>query len=340
MSSRLPSCNALPASLILTSREQKSYRKWQLQTLSKRPSRFGLLPDATEYAEFQAWLADRASIHSLPESYTVGSLECFYKRDPQTASKCGHPPHPAHRKARGEVEVEPCPVCAIKMHMQYMKLLTRAYERASGLVPQRWKAAPTNDPTFAAWHQGKLAAVREISRLEAQAQQETRWALGNPDSKIDASIQTAAQALQMYWAEVEGATERPGEVACTEIGRGKKEAKRIVRFHDDTCFTRGRSLFEFARKSPRYEPGKYALTASSEESDWDDETDEEDNDYYEINDDTNREDNNDHDGIDKDTDEESDDDSKANDEDEADDFFDDELEIETEFIVFAADDEA
>ncbi|KAJ4305315.1 hypothetical protein N0V90_000846 [Kalmusia sp. IMI 367209] len=256
----------LPASLILTSRELKHYRRFQSQTTTLPRGSHDRLPTAVQYADFQSWLAKRDSGYfsdtPLADIAEYAKTYSEKKEEKGKASVCGHTLHPVH-----EDKTERCPVCTVEIHITYMKLLTAALQDAGGLVKQRWEAIDQDCPALQAWYAGKLAFVNEVHRLESIAQAEEeysqqQWQQNWKSNQPTDDIKTAAQALELHWLSLES-----GTMSMQTTG---KKAARTVDFSPQTNFERGRDQLYFWRKSPRYEAnGEYASSSSSdvEESD-------------------------------------------------------------------------
>ncbi|KAL5412121.1 hypothetical protein PMIN03_004418 [Paraphaeosphaeria minitans] len=258
----------LPASLILTPREQKQYRRYQSQTSTLAPKSQGRLPTAVEYADFQSWLAKRDSgyLSDTPLADVTYYVERALNKgeDKGKASVCGHALHPTHKE-----KIERCPVCTVQVHVTYMKVVTDALEAAGGLVKQRWEAADQDCPALQAWYNGKLALIKEIGRLEDLSQDERDYdessQAGRAATQTVGELKTATEALDMYWASIEA---NPNMM---QSPRQKKTC--TVVFCPETSFERGRDQLYFWRKSPRYEAGgKYS--SLSEDKDEDEENEE------------------------------------------------------------------
>jgi hypothetical protein len=260
----------LPASLILTTREQKQYRRYQSQTSTLAPKSQGRLPTALEYADFQAWLAKRDSGYlsdtPLADIAHYAERASGKSEDKGKASVCGHALHPAQTG-----KAERCPVCTVEVHITYMKALTVALEAAGGLVKQRWEAVDQDCPALQAWYAGKLAVIKELDWLEDLAQHErdydTESKQGRPSSQATGEVKTAAEALAKYWDSM--------EANPTMMQPPRRKRACAVVFCPKTSFERGRDQLYFWRKSPRYEAGgKYASSSDNEEEDDEEECEE------------------------------------------------------------------
>jgi hypothetical protein len=251
----------LPASLILTTREQKQYRRYQSQTSTLAPKSQGRLPTAIEYADFQSWLAKRDSgyLSDTPLADIAHYVEraSGKSEDKGKASGCGHALHPTHAD-----KAERCPVCTVQVHITYMKALTVALGAADGPVKQRWEAVDQDCPALQAWYAGKLAVIEELGRLESLAQRErdydTESKQTRSSSQATGDVKTAAEALAKYWDSMEA---NPNMMPSPR----RKRACAVV-FCPETSFECGRDQLYFWRKSPRYEAGgKYASSSNAEE---------------------------------------------------------------------------
>ncbi|KAL1610422.1 hypothetical protein SLS60_002089 [Paraconiothyrium brasiliense] len=258
--------STLPASLILTPRAQKQYRRYQSQTSDLPPKRQGRLPNATEYADFQSWLAKRDSGYlsdtPLADIAYYAERASEQREEKGKASVCEHTLHPTYQE-----RAERCPVCTVEVHMTYMKALTVALEATGGLMKQRWEATDQDCPVLQAWYAGKLALIKELGRLESLAQDEQDYDQEHQEkehqqkgnsSQATSEVKTATQALDIYWDSMEAnATMR--RLPCSE------KARTVV-FCPETKFEQGRDQLYFWRKSPRYEAGgKYAPPSDDED---------------------------------------------------------------------------
>ncbi|KAK7191208.1 hypothetical protein PSPO01_02517 [Paraphaeosphaeria sporulosa] len=251
----------LPASLILTPREQKQYRRYQSQTSTLAPKSQGQLPTAVEYADFQSWLAKRDSgyLSDTPLADIAYYVERASNKGEEQgkASVCGHALHPTHKE-----KAERCPVCTVEVHVTYMKVLTDALEAAGGLVQQRWEAVDNDCPALQAWYAGKLAFVKELGLLEDLTLHERAYS-NTLSSPVTSEVKTATEALEMYWNSMEA---NPGMMQSPR----QKKACTVV-FCPETSFERGRDQLYFWRKSPRYEAGgKYSSSNDDEDGDEED----------------------------------------------------------------------
>jgi hypothetical protein len=255
----------LPASLILTPRELKLYRRWQSLHTTLRPAECGSIPTATEYEDFQQWLKKQDSgyfsdvfddIHEHINSSTSPS-------EPTIAALCRHTLHP--------VETDQphlrCPVCTIDTHVNYMKVLTRSLHSANGRpLPRTGTPSEQQEYLYLAWLQGKLATLRQVNELEELSVKEIEWAELHSRS-LPQDVHTAAKALELYWFETTECQSR----------QQSSTSKKTLAFAEDTNFLPGRPIDYFLRKSPRYEPGKYTMPEG--EQDYDDNVSEDSEDY-------------------------------------------------------------
>lgn len=255
----------LPASLILSPRELKLYRRWQNLHTTLRPTECGAIPSAIEYEEFQQWLKKQDS------GYFSDVFDDIYEHinaspspsEPTTASLCQHTILPVET---GQPRTR-CPVCMIDMHINYMKVLTRSLHGANGRpLPRTGTPSEQQENLYLAWSQGKLATLRMVEELEDLSGKEADWAESHSDS-MDKDVYTADKALELYWFETT-------ECQNTQQRGAKKKA---LTFADDTNFLPGRPTDYFLRKSPRYEPGKYTMLVG--EDDDDDDVSEDSEDY-------------------------------------------------------------
>ncbi|PSN67511.1 hypothetical protein BS50DRAFT_574190 [Corynespora cassiicola Philippines] len=254
---------ALPASLLLSKRHLKKYRKWQ-STVQNLPSRHvGSLPSATEYSDFQAWLSEETT--TIDSGYfSDGTFESPFadlaahinpskpggaaKGDAQdSVATCGHAAHPAVRCPGGK-----CPVCTVECHIVYMDLLAQVLDREGGDTGVHLVSDSIHEWTFRAWYLGKLDLARDLGMIEDAAMQEQQEQNRHNLHGHHSSLQTAQLAAQKYWASVQYASN-----LSAKHNSNNRTAKKGVSFAEDTCFERGRHTTRFWRSSPRYEPGKY-----------------------------------------------------------------------------------
>ncbi|CAO2658199.1 Nn.00g059220.m01.CDS01 [Neocucurbitaria sp. VM-36] len=250
----------IPANIMLPPRELKHYRRWQQFYTTLSPSEQGYIPTAMEYEDFQRWLERRDSgyfsdifediadhIKSIDiEPSTSGMI-------PPVTAFCGHPMHPV----AAEQSRPRCPVCTIDIHLSYMKVLSQRLEAAGGRAPScTLTASEHQDMVYSAWLRGKIGALHELSELESMAEKETQWSAAHPEIDLE-DIRTAAKALELYWFET---------VGLQEIKHTAKKNNAVI-FTEDTNFESGRPQAYYWKRSPRYEPGKYASIKQEAEED-------------------------------------------------------------------------
>ncbi|EOA83008.1 hypothetical protein ACJQWK_04580 [Exserohilum turcicum] len=243
----------IPASVILSPRELKLYKRWQCLHANVRPNEQGFIPTAGEYEDFQQWLKrqdsgyfsdifDDISGHIAPPS---SKTKASTSNSP-VAPICQHTMHPT---AAGQLQSR-CPVCTIDIHVKYMNVLSQALESAGGRAPScTLTSSEHQDTVYNAWCKGKIGALKELSMIEDLAEKEARWSVRHPEKRYE-NVQTASKALDLYWAETTGRVDDPP--------RPKRDS--AVAFTEDTDFEPGRPNPYFHRRSPRYEPGKYTVT--------------------------------------------------------------------------------
>lgn len=250
----------IPASIILSPRELKQYKRWQCLHTNVDPAEQGYIPSAREYEDFQQWLKrqdsgyfsdifEDISCHILPpqqDSKTSGS-------DSPVASICQHAMHPT---AAGQLQSR-CPCCIIDMHIKYMNVLSQALRSAGGHAPScTLTTSDHQDIVYSAWCRGKIKTLQELSKLEIMADEEVAWSAQYPEAKFE-DMKTAVQALELYWTETTG-----------YLGtKPRSQKQRSVAFAEDTDFAPGRPNPYFHRRSPRYEPGRYTVVEQEDEQD-------------------------------------------------------------------------
>lgn len=245
-------CYNLPASLILTSRELKLYRRWQSLHTTLRSTECGSLPTAIEYEDFQQWLKNQDSV------YFSDVFDDIYEHimpstpsEPTSAALCRHAIHPVETK---QLRLR-CPVCTIDIHINYMKVLTRSLHGANGRpLPRTGTPSEQQESLYLAWLQGKISALRQVNELEELSTKEAEWAKSHPTVPCG-DIYSATKALELYWFET---TECQSTNQCST-------KKKSISFAEGTDFLPGRPTDYFLRKSPRYEAGKYTMTDEDQE---------------------------------------------------------------------------
>ncbi|KAF9696985.1 hypothetical protein EKO04_004962 [Ascochyta lentis] len=243
------------ANAIFTPREMKQYRRWQnLHTILK-PSEQGFIPTADEYEDFQQWLRKQDSGYFSDVFEDVSEhVKPPATDNPPTAILCRHAMHPV---TAGQLRKR-CPVCTIDMYISYTRALEKALRDAGGRAPSCCMAAsPYQESLYDAFVAGKLQALHYLGELEQLAEEEAKWFAQHPEWQHE-DIRTASRALELYWSEA-GASIEPRS-------QHRKKAK-TVNFAPDTDFELCRPLDYYRRRSPRYEPGKYALLEPDEEDD-------------------------------------------------------------------------
>jgi hypothetical protein len=292
----------VPASLIFDDRDLSHYLRWQLQQDDIPADRQGDLPDAFEYADFLQW---RQMLRGIQERQrrlyahifreAEGELAEVEKRahlhrDGWTlASNCKHPIHPAHpylhslEQEEEEGEIRPpvvrCPVCIVRAHLDYVKLLMQKWSAVGGpwrKVDQGKDHGGLKYALLRLMHQkAKTALVSTIYAFQDWADMETNWEAQHPGSNIDVvEPYTAKAAVALFQAEsdtAEWATSDPrtpgdpkeqdddGQLSPNPQHRntpkGKEEVgkKKQLSFSPETADTRSRSNIFFRRSSPAYD---------------------------------------------------------------------------------------
>jgi hypothetical protein len=247
----------IPASVIMPPRELKQYKRWQCLHTNVRPAEQGRIPTAREYDDFHQWLKRQDSgyfsdpFDDISGHITDRRSEETPSFDSPVASICQHFMHPV---AAAQLQSR-CPVCIIELHVRYMNVLSEALESAGGCAPSCTLTSSEHQHTvYSAWCKGKVSTLKELSRLEAMAEEEASWSAQHPEVRHE-DVQTAAKAVELYWSETTGCLEKPS--------RSNKQA--AVVFAPDTDFEPGRPNPYFHRRSPRYEPGKYTVVDEREE---------------------------------------------------------------------------
>jgi hypothetical protein len=279
----------LPASLILSSRQQKQYRRFLKQTTTNSTHKLSALPTAVEYAAFLTWCEknDSGYFSDTPLGNIISSVQPNTQTGEVSARVgrlCEHALHPTQWYEFAEKVIDRCPACTVEIHTTYTNLLLRALEDTGTFMGQRWETAPPDNPLLEAFYMGKIALVHTISDMEDLADAEKTWNQQNPSrsQRLGKTVKTAEEALQLYWAGIEHSSSKPSPSTSPTSPPSqseKQKTKRSITFDESTCFEPGRYHHYFWRKSPRYEPGgKYALSSptsslSAEDSDSDFESD-------------------------------------------------------------------
>jgi hypothetical protein len=254
----------LPAGLVLTPRDLKQYRRWQSLYTTLKPTECGFIPTAIEYEDFQQWLKKQDSGYFsdvFDDIYEHIQTSTFHTES-TVASLCQHTMHPV---ATGQLHLR-CPVCTIEIHLNYMKMLTRKLDSANGRpLPSTGTPSDQQENLYLAWSQGKISTLRQVCELEEMSAKEEEWTEKHPNFQYE-NIQSATKALELYWSET---------AECRSTKQYSTKNKRTT-FTEDTNFLPGRPIDYFLRRSPRYEPGKYAVTEELCEEDEDVSEDSED----------------------------------------------------------------
>lgn len=254
-------------------KELKQYKRWQCLHTNVRPAEQGYIPSAHEYEDFHQWLKRQDSGYfsdifdditgHISDSRSESTSSSF---DSPVASICQHAMHPV----AADQPQPRCPVCTIELHVRYMNVLTEALKSAGGHAPScTLTSSEHQDTVYSAWCKGKISTLKELSRLEAMAEEEAVWSMQHPEARHE-ETQTAAKAVELYWSETTGCLEK--------LPRTKKQA--TVVFAQDTDFAPGRPNPYFHRRSPRYEPGKYTVVALEEQDE--DQISEDSEDYSQV----------------------------------------------------------
>jgi hypothetical protein len=143
------------------------------------------------------------------------------------------------------------------MYISYTRALEKALRNAGGRSPPCClSSTPSQESLYAAYVTGKLQALHYLTELEQLAEDESKWCTQHPDWKNE-DIRTANRALDLYWSEAGALPPRTA----------KPKKAKSVEFAPGTEFDLRRPLDYYRRKSPRYEPGRYALLEQDDEDD-------------------------------------------------------------------------
>jgi hypothetical protein len=233
----------------------KQYRRWQNLYTTLRPTEQGYMPTAIEYEEFQQWLKKQDSGYFSDVFEDVAEhVKPSSPNESPIGFVCRHPMHPA---AAGQLRAR-CHVCVIDMHLNYMKVLTKALDDAGGRAPSCTLTASIHqEKLYKVWVQEKLDTVRRLGELEKYAEEEAKWQPKLPKTANE-DMRTADAALELYWSEVG---------ACEAKRPPVPEKKKTVEFAQDTEFGLRRPQAYYWRRSPRYQPGRYTLADYDEHED-------------------------------------------------------------------------
>lgn len=243
------------ANAIFTPREMKQYRRWQNLHTTLKPNEQGFIPTADEYEDFQQWLRKQDSGYFSDIFEDVAEhIKPSTANDPPTAILCRHTMHPI---TAGQLRKR-CPVCTVDMYIGYTRALEKALKDAGGRAPSCcMTASPYQESLYNAFIAEKLQTLRYLAELEQLAEDEAKWSAKRPEWKNE-DARTASRALDLYWSEVGAPTKSPPQ---------QSKKTKTVNFAPDTEFGLRRPLDYYRRKSPRYEPGRYAMLEQDEEED-------------------------------------------------------------------------
>jgi hypothetical protein len=186
-----------PASVLFVPFELRLYQCWCAQHLGHSYICISTipLPDAYEYALFQAWRTEEC-IHILPpKCFNVpDDLEAqpeSVRNDCTVASICKHPLHPTTT----EDDREYCPLCIFELHNALITALWDRWKDIGG----PWRAGgdfnrKAYNDTTRAYHSAKVALVNAMREVEDMAAVEEKWDKGDHV----ASKYGAVKALDMY----------------------------------------------------------------------------------------------------------------------------------------------
>ncbi|KAH7138863.1 hypothetical protein B0J11DRAFT_574808 [Dendryphion nanum] len=246
----------LPASIILTARELKHYRRWQLETQPYDSSAtLGQLPSAVEYSAFKAWRVDqrRAAEICLPDPFRWSeelaahispTSELPPSLDYKTSITCDPILHTT--EAVKTTADDDCYPCMISAHIIYMKALTTALSKTNGPPMPPENASLEYEQAYEAWYCGKLDILQTLRTIQ----------------DYEEVTDSAHKALSMYWRTIDNSTDSTSE--CDDFGgiikrRDSAQVKRVG-FTKDTNFNEGRSQAYFRKEGLR---GKLARSHGS-----------------------------------------------------------------------------
>ncbi|KAF2115895.1 hypothetical protein BDV96DRAFT_476633, partial [Lophiotrema nucula] len=252
---------SLTASLVLSTKELKHFHRFQRQELHLNACDVGKLPSIMEYTDFLAWrearrtnrtqsdfdpfaLADELSAHL--NSPTIEKQNCGFLQP--LAEICKHRLHPGT-----SIQATRCPVCTVNDYVAYLEAIEAELETAGEAQRKSPKNGGYYDEILLAWSAAKLCCVKLLFQVEESAAAELRWTLQHPDFVLADGTMSAKMALEEYWEQFDHASD------ADLIGIEEHECARNVHFAEETNFDSGRGECYFWQKSPRYEPGRYAV---------------------------------------------------------------------------------
>lgn len=232
----------MSASTIFTVKELRAYRRWRLQTLNAL-SNPDPLPNAYEYADFLTWRENKNDITAHLNGFPIGEQ----KPGLAVARCCERELHP--RVSIADLEANRCPICVIEAHMLYEQLLANRLAVLSQV--NRYTSNQDYENMRKAWTSAKLDLVYMVCRFEELMANDREWKSQDSVQVVD-SMSSVSNALAMYWAMVDGTT--------STVKEERRLKQKSVTFIEEASTPGGRAQMYFWRKSPRYEPGRYAFT--------------------------------------------------------------------------------
>jgi hypothetical protein len=245
-----------PASVLFTPFELRQYQRWCSQHLGHNYMYISTIPipNAYEYALFQAWRA-KDHIRVLLEEDLDAPNDSEVQPGPAqndcvVASICKHPLHSATTKDGREY----CPLCVFELHNALITALWNNWRDIGG----PWRSAGDRyrkeyNDTSHAYHSAKVALANAVHDIEDMAALEETW---HGDDHV-ASKYGAVKALEMYRKSITFPTTSgvaPQTPKSTPNRRRLVEKKSIMYSPDTPENTNHRPQAYWARNLTSHDP--------------------------------------------------------------------------------------
>ncbi|KAF2731850.1 hypothetical protein EJ04DRAFT_361779 [Polyplosphaeria fusca] len=240
----------LPASLIFAPKVLKHFACFQRHELVLPNQKIGKLPSASQYADFLLWSRKRKQSPSLNDF--TGLCDTPEPEAPNDdpilkTADCGHILHPV-TKIQSVIK---CPKCVVTEHLDYLKVLSTALEKAANDLKHH---PSVYVQALEAYSSAKMESVMAVYKLELQAEEEMSWQRDRV-SIWSQDTMSANVALEYHRGQTD-------PYAKPKQNEKRRRTRKHVTFSQETNFDTGRNESYFWRKSDRYEPGKYQVEES------------------------------------------------------------------------------
>ncbi|ORY14266.1 hypothetical protein BCR34DRAFT_599258 [Clohesyomyces aquaticus] len=295
---------SIPASLLFGNKEMKMYHRFQIQHATVPIYRYYTIPTAFEYDDYLKWRDNERQKYIPPPKRELQAPEAKDKVNDDglpewkgfaLTKKCRHLLHPSHAPAREskadsdvesgsdddgdgdsdgqsqakselEVAFDMCPVCTVRIHLNYLQILVERWADEGGPWPSA--QSPNYRTAYRAYSIARVDLVNTIFDLEEWVEAEVEWEKQHPGTEVKATEEFSASTALQIWkdenrfpAYLMNGPEEEKEVVGEKV-------KKAVRFTEETSFAATRPNELHWRNSKKYDP--FGRNACPSELGWED----------------------------------------------------------------------